>query len=110
MDEGCDWANDHERESSETLFLTCVVLWFKYDSGKDEILGLRMTVFPRHSLRFSIGRAIHVEPGSIMLTGWDEKYVLNESSLDYLADCILGIPHLLSSITICDGPSLWRHG
>jgi hypothetical protein len=76
MDNRCDWANDHENESPETLFLACVVLWFLLDGGKDEILGLRMTVFRRHPLRFSIGRALCVEPGSIMRTGWKAKYVI----------------------------------
>jgi hypothetical protein len=74
LDNDCDWTNDHTNESSQTLFLTCVVLWFMLDGGKDEILGLRMTIFTRHSLRFSIGRALHVDPGSVMRTGWNHPY------------------------------------
>lgn len=74
MDRICDMASDHEHESSQTLFLTCVILWFQLDGGKDEILGLRMTVHKRHALRFSIGRALHVAPGSVMATGWSKKY------------------------------------
>jgi len=74
MDRTCDWANDHDHESSETLFLACVVLWFRLDGGKDELLGLRMSLFVRHPLRFSIGRALHVPPGSVMKTGWQKKH------------------------------------
>jgi hypothetical protein len=74
MDDMCDWVNDHTQESPETLFLTCVVLWFQLDGGKDELLGLRMTAFVRHPLRFSIGRALHVAPGSIMRTGWTKRF------------------------------------
>jgi hypothetical protein len=74
LDDDCDWTNDHDNESSQTLFLTCVILWYMLDGGKDEILGVRMTVFTRHPLRFSIGRALHVEPGSIMRTGWNDPY------------------------------------
>jgi len=69
MDDDCDFANDHDNECAETVFLTCVILWFRSD-GKDEILGLHMTVFSRHALRF----ALHVEPGSIMRTGWTQKH------------------------------------
>ncbi|KAI8942961.1 hypothetical protein NX059_001000 [Plenodomus lindquistii] len=82
MDTACDLANDHENESPETLFLTCVVLWFLLDGGKDEVLGLRMTVFRRHALRFSIGRALHVEPGSIMVTGWKAKHPTSLADYD----------------------------
>jgi hypothetical protein len=74
LDKDCDWTNDHDSESSQTLFLTCIILWFILDGGKDEILGVRMTIFTRHSLRFSIGRALHVDPGSVMRTGWDNPY------------------------------------
>ncbi|CAN9217678.1 unnamed protein product [Alternaria alternata] len=84
LDRHCDLANDHRNECSETLFLTCVILWFRY-GGKDEILGLHMTVFSRHALRFSIGRALHVEPGSIMRTGWTVKY---PSSLSQYNDAL----------------------
>jgi hypothetical protein len=73
MDKDCDWVHDHDPESAETLFLACVILWFQSDGGKDEILGTRMTIFTRHALRYSIGRALHVRPGSIMLNGWKEK-------------------------------------
>ncbi|USP77680.1 hypothetical protein yc1106_04954 [Curvularia clavata] len=78
----CDFANDHKNESSQTLSLTCVILWFKLDGGKDEFLRLRMTVFRRHPLRFSIGRAVHVEPGSTMITGWSAKYPESLSQYD----------------------------
>ncbi|KAH4802782.1 hypothetical protein HBI25_207700 [Parastagonospora nodorum] len=74
MDTTCDWKNDHLQECGETLFLTCVILWFALDGGKDELLGLRMTVHIRHPLRFSIGRALHVQPGSIMRTGWTVRH------------------------------------
>lgn len=73
IDQFCDLANDHSSESSETLFLTCVILWFLSGGGKDEVLGTRMTIFARHALRYSIGRALHVRPGSIMRTGWLKK-------------------------------------
>ncbi|KAF3048972.1 hypothetical protein E8E11_008438 [Didymella keratinophila] len=73
MDEKCDWATDHSQESAKTMFLTCVILWYKYDGGKDEITGLRWTVFMRHALCVSVGRALHVEPGSVMRTGWRTK-------------------------------------
>ncbi|KAI1528747.1 CsdB Selenocysteine lyase, partial [Pyrenophora tritici-repentis] len=82
IDQTCDWSNDHDDESNQTLFLTCVVLWFKLDGGKDEILGLRMTVFSRHALRFSIERALHVTPGSIMRSGWNAKYTASLSQYD----------------------------
>jgi hypothetical protein len=51
-----------------------VILFFSLDGGKDEILGLRMSIFVRHPLRFSIGRALSVEPGSIMMSGWTTKH------------------------------------
>ncbi|CAO2650730.1 Nn.00g020220.m01.CDS01 [Neocucurbitaria sp. VM-36] len=79
MDETCDWANDHDDESEETLFLTCVVLWYQLDGGKDEVIGVRMSVFKRHPLRWSIGRALHVKPGSIMVTGWGVKHPVSLS-------------------------------
>lgn len=82
MDEKCDWKNDHSQESNETLFLTCVVLWFQTGGGKDEILGLRMTVFVRHALRYSIGRALRVEPGSLMVSGWTVKHPTSLSQYD----------------------------
>jgi hypothetical protein len=44
------------------------------DGGKDEILGLRMSIFVRHPLGFSIGRAMSVEPRSIMMSGWTTKH------------------------------------
>jgi hypothetical protein len=47
--------------------------WYQRDGGKDEVLGLRMTIFKHHPLRFSIGRALHVAPGSAMVTGWQTK-------------------------------------
>ncbi|KAB2109672.1 hypothetical protein AG0111_0g944 [Alternaria gaisen] len=82
MDNLCDWTSNHDEESNETLFLACVVLWFMLDGGKDEVLGLRMTVFKHHALRFSIGRALHVLPGSIMRTGWKVKYPKSISQYD----------------------------
>ncbi|KAJ4324428.1 hypothetical protein N0V94_001326 [Neodidymelliopsis sp. IMI 364377] len=82
IDRDCDWAHDHDSESAETLFLACVIIWFKLDGGKDEILGTRMTIFARHALRYSIGRALHVRPGSIMLTGWKEKHPERLSDYD----------------------------
>jgi hypothetical protein len=69
MDNTCDFTNDHGHECAETIFLTCVILFFSLDGGKDEILGLRMSILVRHPLRFSIGKALSVEPGSIMMTG-----------------------------------------
>jgi hypothetical protein len=74
LDINCDWTNDHSNESSQTLFLTCIILWYMLDGGKDETLGVRMTIFSRHPLRFSIGRALQVDPGSTMRTGWNDPY------------------------------------
>lgn len=37
MDDDCDFANDHDNECAETLFLTFLILWFRSD-GKDEVL------------------------------------------------------------------------
>ena len=79
MDKWCDWTNSHEHECQDTIFLTCVILWFQSDGGKDEVLGLRMSVFVRHPLRFSIGRALHVPPGSKMVTGWSAKHPVSLS-------------------------------
>jgi hypothetical protein len=79
MDNLCDWVNDHDQECAETLFLTCIILYFALDGGKDEVLGLRMTIYNRHALRFSIGRALHVQPGSIMRTGWNTKHPVSLS-------------------------------
>lgn len=82
LDNRCDLANDHENESGETIFLMCVILWFKSGGGYDDILRVRMTVFVRHSLRFSIGRDLHVDPGSIMHTGWTVKHPKSLSEYD----------------------------
>jgi hypothetical protein len=73
MDELCDWSNNHDDESPESLFLTCVILWFSLDGEKNGILGLRVTIFSRHTFCFSIGRALHVGTSSIMVTGWSKK-------------------------------------
>ena len=70
MDNACDWINDHSTESKDNLFLTTVIWWFESDGGKDAVLGLRLNVFPRHFLRYSVGRSKKVQPGSKMLTGW----------------------------------------
>jgi hypothetical protein len=75
MDVDCDFANDHSHESDQNLFLAHAVQWFKTEGGKDEMLGLRTTVFSRHPLRYSVGRALNVAPGSAMVTGWTKKYV-----------------------------------
>jgi len=83
MDNTCDWVNNHDNESAETLFLACVILWFELDGGKDEVLGLRMTVFSRHALSFSIGRATKVAPGSIMITGWSSPNPTSLSQYDH---------------------------
>jgi hypothetical protein len=72
MNRDFDSAHDHNPESAEALFLARVILWFQSDGGKNEILGTRMTIFARHTLRYSVGRALHVR-GSIILTGWKEK-------------------------------------
>jgi hypothetical protein len=47
--------------------------WFKIEGSKDLIWG--KTIFTRHPLRYSIGRALHFALGSVIVTGWTEKYV-----------------------------------
>jgi hypothetical protein len=63
------------QEFIKDLSLTCMILWFALDGGKEELLGLRMTVHIRHPLRFSIGRALHVQPGSSIRIGGTVRYV-----------------------------------
>lgn len=70
MDELCDWSNDCDTKSDQSLFLSCVIMWFQRDDCKDEILSLRTAGFAPHPLRFSVGRALHVDLGSLMATSW----------------------------------------
>ncbi|KAH3920516.1 hypothetical protein HBH56_005590 [Parastagonospora nodorum] len=83
VDEKCDFFSDHEDESWQTLCLTCVVLFFKLNGGKGEWIGVYMTIFSRHPLRWSVGR--RDEPGVKMFTGWKNKY---PTSLDQYDDSI----------------------
>jgi hypothetical protein len=39
----------------------------------------RMTIFKHHPLRFSIGRALPVTPGSVMVIGWQTKHLFSLS-------------------------------
>lgn len=53
-----------------TLLLECIFQHLKF-SGKDEFLGLPMTVFEKHPLNFSIGHRHH---GNQMRTGFSGLY------------------------------------
>ncbi|KAK4893222.1 hypothetical protein LTR27_008343 [Elasticomyces elasticus] len=65
----CNW--EHEtRESPATLFGLLIVNWFR-TGGVDPYLGFQMTIWVRHPLRFSFGRADHVLPGSPMRSGFN---------------------------------------
>lgn len=64
----CNFQHDTD-ESPATIFLEIIMQWFE-SGGTYDFIRCEMTVFSGHPLRYSIGRASHVPPGSPMITSW----------------------------------------